>query len=395
MLLKNDLLLPDVIDPRVYKEAKSLVKNGYEVFVVCRNSMENKPKIEDFEGIKVYRIPQKSIKIPFIKSILGPMYKKVKTIIEIKKLNPDIIHVHELNILQIGIISKFIIKKPVIYDAHEDYQKLMLEGIQKLNSEDSTIFRKNSTKAKYYYFYLTRVISEPLYLQFVDHVITVNTILLDKYKKYANTSIIYNCREQSTNIEYVDRSEFGLKETDFVIIFVGKSYKNLGLEMMLEAFNYLDETVKCIFVGGGLEFDKIKNKTNESPFKSQIIFTGVVSRDKVMSLIRMSSAGIVIFPPYHNNLIGSPNKFFEYMLGGIPVIASDFPIMRKIIHDNHCGIPINPESVEELVNAINFLKNNPEERKLMGENGRRAAIEKYNWECQETELLNIYKEILK
>ena len=385
MLLKNDLLLPEVIDPRVYKEAKSLVKYGYNVFVVCRNSMKNRQKIEEFEGIKVYRIPQKFVTVPFIGSILGPLYKKIKTILEIKKINPDIIHVHELNILQIGVLAKLLTNKPLIYDAHEDYVRYV-KGRMKVE------------KKPYYFIQIVRhPFEENFYVKFfVDKVITVNEFLRDKYSRLADTQIVMNCRSISDlpkNPEEEILSRFGISKDSFKVAFVTKFYKNWGFETVFEASKILPNDIQIILICPlTQELKKLKKKYEPLP---NIKFTDAVSREDVMRLIVSSEVGIIPFPNDPNAEIGTPNKLFEYMLGGIPTIASNFPLMRQIIQENNCGILVNPESVDELVNAINFFKNHPDERKQMGENAKKAALEKYNWEAQEKELLRVYGELLE
>lgn len=396
MLLNNDLLLPEVIDPRVYKEAKSLVKDGYDVFVVCRNSIKDKTKIEEFEGIKVYRIPQRFVNIPFFGFVLGPLYKKIKTILEIKKINPDIIHAHELNILQIGVLAKFLVKKPLIYDAHEDYVRYV-RG--RLKVEVKQLSGKERIRKKLHYFIqiVRRSFGEYFYVKFfVDRVITVNKFLWDKYSRLTYTQIVMNCRSLSDlpkDPEEEVLSRFGISKYSFKVAFVTKFYKNWGFETVFEASKILPNDVQIILVcplTQGLK--ELKKKYEPLP---NIKFTDAVSREDVMRLVVSSEVGIIPLPYDSNTEISTPNKLFEYMLGGIPVISSDFSLIREILEKEKCGLLVKPESVEELVNAIIFLKNNSEERKRMGENARKAVFEKYNWEAQEKELLKVYEEFLE
>jgi len=86
-------------------------------------------------------------------------------------------------------------------------------------------------------------------------------------------------------------------------------------------------------------------------------------------------------------------KIFEYMASGIPVIASNFPLWEEIIAGNKCGICIDPYNIMEIANAINWLIDNPEQAQLMGENGKRAVVEKYNWECESKKLVKSYYDI--
>jgi len=90
-----------------------------------------------------------------------------------------------------------------------------------------------------------------------------------------------------------------------------------------------------------------------------------------------------------------PNKIFEYMIAGLPVIASNFPLWKEIVEGNNCGICVNPLDPKEIANAIKYLIDHPDEARAMGENGRRSVLEKYNWEKESEKLIRLYEEILK
>jgi len=122
-------------------------------------------------------------------------------------------------------------------------------------------------------------------------------------------------------------------------------------------------------------------------------YLGFVHYGKHYSFIKIADIGIVNFLPLPNQENALPNKPFEYMAAGLPVIASDFPLWKKIIDDAGCGICVNPASPREIAEAILHLFNNPQLRKQMGENGRRAVEEKYNWERESKKLLTVYEKL--
>jgi len=76
---------------------------------------------------------------------------------------------------------------------------------------------------------------------------------------------------------------------------------------------------------------------------------------------------------------------------GLPVIVSDFPELKKIVEGNRCGICVNPLEPKEIAKAVEYLIEHPEEAKEMGENGRKAVLEKYNWENESKKLLKVYE----
>ncbi|MBP7411822.1 MAG: glycosyltransferase, partial [Methanoculleus sp.] len=106
------------------------------------------------------------------------------------------------------------------------------------------------------------------------------------------------------------------------------------------------------------------------------------------------SIGLLAFQPdYYNAYIGLPNKLFDYMLCGLPIVASDFPEIRRVVSDAECGLLVDPTNPDAIAGAIIYLMEHPEEAQRMGENGRRAVLEKYNWEEMEGRLLAMYRRI--
>ena len=81
------------------------------------------------------------------------------------------------------------------------------------------------------------------------------------------------------------------------------------------------------------------------------------------------------------------------MLSGLPIICSDFILWKQIVEGNKCGICVNPNSVDDIANAILQLINNINESNVMGMNGKNAVLEKYNWSTQEYILLDVYKKL--
>ena len=96
---------------------------------------------------------------------------------------------------------------------------------------------------------------------------------------------------------------------------------------------------------------------------------------------------------FYNAYIGLPNKIFDYMICGLPVIGSDYPEIRKVIKTAKCGILVNPNNVEEIANAIIYLLENPAEAKKMGIRGRRFIEREMNWEKMEKKLIKLYKRL--
>ncbi|MNY38535.1 Glycosyl transferases group 1 [compost metagenome] len=79
------------------------------------------------------------------------------------------------------------------------------------------------------------------------------------------------------------------------------------------------------------------------------------------------------------------------MSAGIPVICSDFPLWKEIVGTNACGICVDPSNPELIAKSVRFLLDHPDEAKRMGENGRHAILEKYNWNIEKNKLFQLYQ----
>jgi glycosyltransferase involved in cell wall biosynthesis len=104
-------------------------------------------------------------------------------------------------------------------------------------------------------------------------------------------------------------------------------------------------------------------------------------------------AGVVTLHPVTSYIECMPVKMFEYMAAGIPVIASHYPRWRAIVEGYDCGISVDPLDAAAIAAAMDYFVTHPEEAKRMGENGRRAVLEKYNWNPESRKLIGLYERL--
>jgi len=162
----------------------------------------------------------------------------------------------------------------------------------------------------------------------------------------------------------------------------------------VEAMGYVNVQTKFKLAGMTYEESFFKElEANEN--WNRVEFVGKLARDEVKLLLEESKIGLVTLHPTINYRDALPVKMFEYMLAGIPVIASDFPILQDIIHQEQCGICVNPLDSQAIGKAIEHLASNDTEAEKMGERGKKAVLEKYNWGIEESKLLSIYEKVLE
>ncbi|MDZ7822436.1 MAG: glycosyltransferase [Candidatus Marinimicrobia bacterium] len=126
----------------------------------------------------------------------------------------------------------------------------------------------------------------------------------------------------------------------------------------------------------------------------RVRYHGYLNREGIRGLLASCDAGLVLLHPTLNYRVALPVKMFEYMVSGLPFIASDFPQWEAIVREEDCGICVNPQDVGAIKKAIEYLYNNPDIAARMGNNGREAVLKKYHWEQEAKKLLSVYHGLL-
>jgi glycosyltransferase involved in cell wall biosynthesis len=136
------------------------------------------------------------------------------------------------------------------------------------------------------------------------------------------------------------------------------------------------------------------DQVSSRPGWARVEQLGFISRPAASQLLRQARAGLLLFHPEPNHVHSQPNKLFEYMSAGLPVIASDFPLWREIIEGVGCGLLVDPLNPEAISQAIGHLLTNLQDAESMGQRGLEAVRQKYNWVPEEKKLLALYEEVL-
>ena len=177
-----------------------------------------------------------------------------------------------------------------------------------------------------------------------------------------------------------------------IILYQGNIALNRGLETCVRSLPYLDEDVHLVMVGDGIARDGLIQLTSDLDLADRVHFLGFVpfaelnaytaSADVGLSLIQNTCAS------YYYTL---PNKLMEYIMAGLPVVASDFPAMGQIVREYDVGqVVADPTSPQEVAAAVRAVLDNPERYRQTHSNALRAAQE-LNWEQESLKLIEMYR----
>ena len=354
-------------DARVFRKvAVSLARNGFDSYLLIADTLPD----EDKDDVKI-RSTHKVCKNR-ISRIFSSWKMLRKPALEI---DADIYQLHDPELFK---LAKFLKKhgKRVIFDSHEDYSSSVADKPWIPKPFRGLIQKSFNKKQK-------KILSK------VDGLITVTYFIQDKLLKInPNTIVIANFPDLFPKKEH--------KFDNLDICFGGNSsyYSHRELIDVLPSFN---GEVKFNLVSEPSQ-DELNN-WKSSPGWMYVNYRGLMPFKELQKIYEQSALGFVVIKytknyGYKEGSIGVI-KLFEFMMEGMPVICTDFNVFKQIVGENKCGICVNPDSREEIYNAIKFFKDNPKLLKEYGENGRRLAEEKYNWKTQEVELVNFYNRLME
>ena len=359
-------------DVRIFiKECRTLAKAGYNVSLIAPGT-----KCKNKEGVRIVGIsPSKG----------GRVFRMTVTARRVfqaaLKEDTHIYHFHDPELLGVGMLLKLFTGKKIIYDVHEDYCKQTLS-----KSYIPKILRKSIG-------FLIRII-EYLSSKIFEGIVTATDDILKNFSHHKRAVSIKNFPILSDFSIF--RENRDKNKEMFNLIYLGGIAEIRGITQIIRALEFIDSNIQLKLTLCG-KFDSTNYEleiTSLEGFK-KVEYLGWMSPSDIPKFLRNFDAGIVCLHPISNYLTSLPIKLFEYMAAGLPVIASNFPLWKEIVEGNKCGICVDPLDLEAIADAIKYLLKHPKERKKMGNNGRCAVLQKYNWEKESGKLTNLYKALLK
>jgi glycosyltransferase involved in cell wall biosynthesis len=361
-----------VLDGRIFhKQAISLSLAGYEVTLIGPLVI-NASELMSEVGIKYLPI------LP-----LGNRAQRIRQwlymIRILQRSDYHIWHFHDPELLPIVIICKWFLRKKVqlIYDVHEDVPKDILDKGWIL----SWLRKPISIMAD-------RV--EGWGIKRCDLTVAATDSIASRVSRFTSRFVTIHNYPKDIHIGKAlnNRTSSALQ-----IIYAGNMTPIRGLREVVQAMRLVQDCQVTLHLVGLLYPQEFENEIRALAGSNVKIY-GKVSFEETQRIMANCEIGIVTFHPLPNHIEAMPNKLFEYMQKGLPVIASNFPLWETIIREADCGITVDPLNPEEIAQAIRTLVCNPKMRLKMGCSGMRAVNKKYSWLHEENKLIEAYRGLL-
>jgi len=328
---------------RMFKQTMTLTKHGVFDKVIIYGIWDKQAEEEEWltDKICIKRLRLKTKDLP--KNLFSQIFKYLELIIILigllKKNNCTVFTAHSIGTLPIGVILKKIFNIKLIYDAHEyETERTGLNGVRK----------KMAIKF------------ERLLIKYIDSIVVVNHTIAKEYiKKYNltdNIYVVYNCPSSNQNANQSSSSI--LKQLHEIpanyelFLYQGALCQGRGIEILLKVFSQQQfENKVLMFMGYGHYKDKILDYARRF---ENIYYQQAVAMEQIAEYTSSADVGLSLIEnvslSYYYCL---PNKLFEYILNGLPVLASNFPEMQAVIKEYNVGRCISPNDEKALINILN------------------------------------------
>lgn len=353
-------------DVRIYhKEARSLSEAGYEVFVVAplRSCC-------DLEGVNYVPVPASRNRLERF------TLTQVRVFMRAMATGARVVHIHDPELIGTGFLLR-LLGREVVYDAHEDLPLSVLSKYWIPRHLRPLVSRAAG-------------FVEWLALRCLSAVVAATPSIARRFRSdrlvvVQNFPLVGELSRQSAQ-PFADRSA--------TAVYIGGITPLRGARQMAHAFSLLPSQLdaELVLAGRIVSDELLQDLQQQAP--GRVRFLGSVSRDAVADLLGDSRMGLVLFQPAPNHTEAQPNKLFEYMSAGLPVVASDFPLWREIVEGANCGIVVDPQDPVAIARAVQYLLEHPTEAEAMGRRGQDAVAERFNWAAEAGKLRRLYHNLV-
>ena len=366
IMVRSNPINPDV---RIEKEAETLASTGYNVTLLGWKRFGIAPKTEIRSNYLINRL---NLKAPSGEKVI--FYLPLWWIYELFWLlnsDWDIVHAADFDTYVPALIAARIKRKQIVYDIYDFYaDQVVLPAL----------IRELVTKVDIFL------------MQFADAIIIVDQSRLRQIRRNNENEvkIINNTPKDNCFLFSKNKNNEKTDNSSFKIFFAGVLTFDRDFKTIIQAAKEIGGIEVIVAGFGNFEDQLSKMSSHESCFK----YLGTISHNEVIKRTIDADLLFALYnPAVPNNRYASPNKLFESMMCGKPILVSDGTSMAEIVRMENCGIVVPYGDLQAIKKAILSLQNNHGLAICLGKNGRKAYETKYNWRIMESRLIDLYKNL--
>lgn len=351
-------------DVRIFeKECASLAAQGFDVHLLVADGRGTEVR----NGVSIHDIGAVTGRLQRIMVQPWRMWRAAR------RLAADLYHFHDPELLPAGLLLRIAGAK-VVYDSHEDVPRALLSKhwisrrFRSIMSMAFELFENFSARR------LSAVVAATPHIGLRFTRLNPLTTVVNNYPLRSELD-----------------SPSAARADERTVCYVGGISRIRGAVEMISALEFVDAK---LVLAGAFDTSDTESAVRALPGWSRVDYRGTVSRDEVRKIMGESCAGLLFFHPEPNHVHAQPNKMFEYMAAGLPVLASDFPLWRSILVETgagECAAALDPKA---LATVIRSLLDDRKRAQEMGARGREAVMNRFLWEHEARKLCDLYSRLL-
>ena len=364
------------VDSRVRNETESLA-NQYAVWVFCFG-----------RGLRVHRFERRGVTIiefPKPGNVISFLFMLARMGKESWLIRPTVVHCHDAVSLPVGYFLKTLTQAKFIYDSHE-------------------LWSQAHHRPRPLFVLKMSLFIERFLARRADQIITVSNgiaLYLMGYFCNRNVAVVRNTPsyvQQSVRVRdqrEVLRSSLGIGASDKVLVYQGLVKRERGVFLLLDAMRTVnDPSIKLMIVGDGPDFNELVSLTKSLKLQRLIKFAGKVVQDDLAKYTMSGDVGIHAIPnTCLNHDLCLPNKLFEYLNAGLPVLVTNLREMSSFVISNNLGLTFEDSEPSSIASAIESIFANARYLELAKTVAMRREL--FDWSLDSSVLSKIYEDVLK
>ncbi len=370
-------------DARVMREATTLARAGFTVCVVDVEHDRTRPHVETLEGVRVEHLMAPSW---FVPTRFKPWFlvKAARILIRgtlaLLRAPADVYHAQDVTALPGCYLAARLRRKPLIFDAHE------------LPLVDPHVTRWRRLHAL-----AVRLLR--IMMRYTAGVITVSPPIARELAGYGGPPAVlvrnipaYQPPVASDRL----RERLGLSRETRIALYQGNLQPDRGLDGLIRAARFLDPSLVVVLMGRGAIQPELEELIAREGVSERVRILPPVPYSELLAWTASADVGLIIYPPgYSPNVrMCLPNKLFEYVMAGLPVLASPLDAVAEILQTYEVGRIVRSLDPEALGRAISALLADPDALTRMRRNATAAAQRDLRWERESQRLFGLYHAVL-